>query len=73
MTVKNDVPKGTLHEFTMTSEESKIYPGLKGAYKRKVAIYVPKQYKEGANAPFIVVQDGLPHGHVDQNPRQHDP
>jgi iron(III)-enterobactin esterase len=59
LTVKEDVPKGTLHEFTMTSEESKIYPGLKGAYKRKVAVYVPKQYKEGATAPFMVVQDGL--------------
>ena len=59
LTVKDDVPKGALHEFTMTSEESKIYPGLKGAYKRKVAVYVPKQYKEGATAPFIVVQDGL--------------
>ena len=35
LTVKNGVPKGTLHEFTMTSQESKIYPGLKGAYKRK--------------------------------------
>ena len=59
LTVKDDVLKGTLHEFTVTSEESKIYPGLKGAYKRKVAVYVPKQYKEGATAPFIVVQDGL--------------
>jgi enterochelin esterase-like enzyme len=59
LTVKEDVPKGTLHEFTMTSEESKIYPGLRGPYKRKVAVYVPRQYKEGAAAPFIVVQDGL--------------
>ncbi len=59
LTIKDDVPKGTLHEFTMTSEESKIYPGLKGAYKRKVAVYVPKQYKEGAEAPFVVVQDGM--------------
>jgi enterochelin esterase family protein len=59
LTVKEDVPKGMLHEFTMTSEESKIYPGLKGAYKRKVAVYVPKQYKEGAAAPFLVVQDGM--------------
>jgi enterochelin esterase family protein len=59
LTVKEDVPKGTLHQFTMASEDSKIYPGLKGAYKRKVAVYVPKQYKEGTAAPFMVVQDGM--------------
>ena len=59
LTVKEDVPKGTLHEFTMTSEESKIYPGLKGAYKRKVAVYVPKQYKDGAAAAH-----GRPGWHV---------
>ena len=47
LTVKDGVPKGTLHEFTMNSQESKIYPGLKGAYKRKVAVYVPQQYVQG--------------------------
>ena len=59
LTVKDGVPKGTLHEFTMNSEDSKIYPGLKGPYKRKVAVYVPKQYVAGTAAPFIVVQDGI--------------
>lgn len=59
LTVKEGVPKGTLHEFTMTSRESKIYPGLTGPYQRKVSVYVPKQYKEGTPAPFMVVQDGM--------------
>ena len=60
--VKDGVPKGTLHEFTMDSKESKIYPGLKGPYKRKVAVYVPSQYVAGTAAPFIVIQDGMAKG-----------
>jgi enterochelin esterase-like enzyme len=65
LTVKPDVPKGTIHEFTMNSEESKIYPGIAKnvpgtvPYKRKVAVYVPRQYEAGTPAPFIVAQDGL--------------
>jgi enterochelin esterase-like enzyme len=27
-------------------------------YKRKVGVYIPAQYKEGAEAPFMVVHDG---------------
>ena len=27
-------------------------------YKRKVGVYIPAQYKEGAEAPFLVVHDG---------------
>jgi iron(III)-enterobactin esterase len=65
LTVKDGVPKGSLHEFTMNSEESRIYPGIAKRqpgtvpYQRKVAVYVPKQYVTGKAAPFIVVQDGL--------------
>lgn len=59
MAKKDGVPKGTIHEFVMTSEESKIYPGIKGAYQRKVAVYVPAQYVAGTAAPFIIVQDGM--------------
>jgi enterochelin esterase-like enzyme len=65
MTVKEGVPRGTLYEFTMDSTDSKVYPGIaknqKGTvpYKRKVCVYVPKQYVPGTPAPFIVVQDGL--------------
>src|SRR5690349_18003220 len=65
ITAKDGVPKGTLREFVMKSEESKIYPGISrtaGApptpYERAVAVYVPAQYKPGTAAPFIVVQDG---------------
>ena len=31
-TEKEAVPKGTVHEFTMNSEDSKLYPGRNGAY-----------------------------------------
>jgi enterochelin esterase family protein len=65
LTVKEGVPRGALHSFTMKSEDSKIYPGIaKGQtgtvpYTRKVCVYVPQQYEAGKAAPFIVVQDGL--------------
>ena len=57
--VKDGVPKGQVHEFTMNSEDSKIYPGIKGPYKRKVVVYIPAQYVPGTAAPFIIAQDGL--------------
>jgi enterochelin esterase family protein len=62
---KEGTPRGDLHEFTMDSADSKIYPGIaKGKtgvvpYKRKVCVYVPKQYVAGTEAPFIIAQDGL--------------
>ncbi|HEV3417395.1 MAG TPA: alpha/beta hydrolase-fold protein, partial [Pirellulales bacterium] len=59
LTAKDGVPKGALHEFTMDSKDSKIYPGLRGPYQRKVCVYVPSQYIAGTAAPFIVVQDGM--------------
>ena len=49
---KEGVPEGTVHEFTMSSEDSKFYPGIKGAYKRQVFVYVPSQYKPGTAAPL---------------------
>ena len=59
LTVKDGVPKGTIHEFVMKSGESKIYPGISSTpYERPVAVYVPKQYEPGTAAPFIIVQDG---------------
>jgi enterochelin esterase family protein len=67
----NAVPHGTLHRFTMKSEDSKIYKGVSRAqpgavvpYERPVAVYVPAQYVPGTAAPFIVVQDGY-------NPKYH--
>ena len=65
LTVKDGVPKGTVHEFTMDSKDSKIYPGIARnqpgvvPYTRRVAVYVPAQYVAGTPAPFIVAQDGL--------------
>jgi iron(III)-enterobactin esterase len=58
LAVREDVPKGTIHEFTMVSSESKSYPGLTGPYERQVYVYVPSQYVPGTAAPFIVAQDG---------------
>ena len=65
LTAKDGAPKGTIHEFTMKSEESQIYPGIAKTqpgvvvpYERRVAVYVPAQYVTGTRAPFIVVQDG---------------
>jgi len=77
-----DLPYGTVIEFTMSSTDSKYYPGIardKGTfgtpdpsdpakliittshpvpYTRKVAVYVPKDYVPGSEAPFIVGADG---------------
>lgn len=82
MTVQEGVPQGTVHEFTMESKDSKIYPGIArergtfgtpdpsnpaklivttshpAPYTRRVAVYVPKQYVPGSEAPFIVGADG---------------
>src|SRR5688572_2974480 len=52
-----NVPHGTVYRFTMDSNDSTIYPGLNGHYTRAVDVYIPKQYKDGTDAPFIVVQD----------------
>lgn len=64
--VRPDVPKGTVHRFTMDSTDSKIYPGIaKNApgqvvhYQRNVTVYVPSQYKPGTKAPFFVSQDSM--------------
>ena len=58
LTVHEGVPRGVIHSFTLNSEDSKIYPGLNGPYKRGVWVYVPSQYVPGTPAPFIVAQDG---------------
>jgi enterochelin esterase family protein len=66
LTVKDGVPKGTVHEFTMDSTDSKIYsgiarnrPGEVVPYTRQVAVYIPAGYKAGTPVPFIVAQDGM--------------
>ena len=65
LTRAEGVPVGTVHEFTMNSADSKIYPGIAKnqpgvvPYRRAVSVYVPKQYVPGTPAPFIVAQDGV--------------
>jgi iron(III)-enterobactin esterase len=73
---------GKIIEFTMSSADSKIYPGIAreagtfgtpdpanpaklivttshaAPYTRKVAVYVPKQYVAGTQAPLIISADG---------------
>jgi enterochelin esterase-like enzyme len=58
LTPRAGVPHGAIHEFTMDSADSKIYPGIKGPYARQVWVYVPEQYVAGTPSPFIIVQDG---------------
>jgi iron(III)-enterobactin esterase len=58
LTVREGAPRGVIHAFTLSSQHSKIYPGLTGPYTRGVWVYVPRQYIPGAPAPFMVVQDG---------------
>ncbi len=63
LTARGDVPKGKVVEFTMNSEDSKIYPGISKTqpgtvpYKRKVWVYVPSQYVAGTPAPVTIAQD----------------
>ena len=80
--VHEGVPKGNVYEFTMSSADSKLYPGIArdegtfgtqdpqdpaklivttshpAPYTRHVAVYVPKQYVAGTEAPFLVGADG---------------
>ncbi len=73
LSVTDDTPKGTIHEFTMDSTNSAIYPGIARGqtgtvpYQRRVVVYVPRQYVAGTPTPFLVAQDGL--GYRDTLPR----
>jgi len=60
-------PKGKSFEFTMALAESKIFkgddttlePDKKAVRKeRKIFVYVPAAYKDGAKAPVLVTHDG---------------
>jgi len=50
-----NVPHSTQFGFTMQASASKVYPG-NGT--RPITIYIPKQYVDGTEAPFIVITDG---------------
>lgn len=59
--VQDGVPKGTLHETTVSSSTSAIYPrdvASNRTFERALQVYVPNGYIEGTPVPFMVVQDG---------------
>ena len=60
-------PKGKSFEFSMRLADSKIFPGddktLDAAKKpvrteRKIWVYVPAAYHDGAKAPLLIIHDG---------------
>jgi enterochelin esterase-like enzyme len=63
LAVKN-VPHSAKFQFTMTAAMSKIFMGTDAVLKmptpwtRQITVFIPKQYVDGAEAPFIVMQDG---------------
>jgi enterochelin esterase-like enzyme len=67
--VTKNVPHGRIFNFTMSSADSKIYMGTDStlnpenqhAFTRAVSVYIPTQYVDGAEAPFMIVQDGPGH------------
>jgi enterochelin esterase family protein len=54
---RTGVPEGKVVEFVMNSAESKIYPGVNGAFQRHVCVYVPAGYVAGTELPVIVSAD----------------
>ena len=48
-----NVPHSSTFQFMMTSM---IYPGA----ARAITVYIPKQYVDGTDAPFMIVTDGNP-------------
>jgi iron(III)-enterobactin esterase len=62
-------PKGKRFTFTMKSSDSAIFKGMdatlskpwtagKTVFNRGITVYVPDQYKDGTEAPILVIQDG---------------
>ena len=70
LTVPANVPRGQIHELTLPSTDSKIYPGIAKnqtgtvPYQRQVAVYVPASYRPGQAAPLLIAQDGLGYRNV---------
>jgi enterochelin esterase-like enzyme len=56
-------PRGKVYSFALSSRGT-LFEGFDatlarpGAFQRQIRVYVPKQYVDGAPAPFMVVQDG---------------
>jgi iron(III)-enterobactin esterase len=49
-----NVPHSTRFQFMMQTSASKVYPGG----ERPINVYIPKQYVDGTQAPFIIITDG---------------
>ncbi len=69
LTMRDNVPHGSVYHFVMDSADSKIYtgiakdrPGELVPYHRRVTVYVPAQYKQGTPAPFFESQDSMGQG-----------
>ena len=68
-------PKGQSFEFAMTLADSKIFPGNDATLdpkkpvrtSRKIFVYVPAAYKDGAQAPLLVTFDGPSHLNLVRN------
>jgi len=58
MTTKEGIATGTVTMFTMKSEETQMFPGVRGAYTRNVWVYVPAGYVAGTELPLMVDHDG---------------
>jgi enterochelin esterase-like enzyme len=58
LTVPEGVARGKVTKFTMKSEDSKFYPGIRGPYTRNVWVYVPAGYQAGTELPLMVNHDG---------------
>jgi iron(III)-enterobactin esterase len=57
--------KGKKFSFTMKSSDSMIFKGddvtltkTPGPFQRSITVYVPALYKDGTEAPLLVIQDG---------------
>ena len=68
LTVKQGAPQGKIVRFTMDSAQSKIFTGAGhgGTFTRNVAVYVPPGYVSATEVPFMVVQDGVRDGYINQ-------
>jgi enterochelin esterase-like enzyme len=58
MTTKEGIATGTVTMFTMRSEDTQRYPGVRGPYTRNVWVYVPAGYVPGTELPLMVDHDG---------------
>jgi enterochelin esterase-like enzyme len=58
MTTKEGIPTGTVTMFTMKSEDTQMYPGVRGPYVRNVWVYVPAGYVPGTVLPLMIDHDG---------------